>query len=189
MGLVETELDSALTFSHLSRAEHELGDVGLGWFSTDFAGDTEIFHTGALISGWRSQIRFSRARKLGVIVLARLQQSSINLLYDIGPYDRHIFDASLKLNNNAFNRKALPLNFVSAIYPESLKDKSLTGSVIVELTVDPRGNVVESRIFESKLPEAFDSAAIAAARKFKFQPRLENGRKVAESGVTYKFDF
>jgi TonB family protein len=61
-----------------------------------------------------------------------------------------------------------------ADYPTKALRAGITGSVIVELVIDPKGNVREARAVKS-VPE-LDDAAVKAARKWKFEPTLVGGR-------------
>ncbi|PCI76725.1 MAG: hypothetical protein COB20_09835 [SAR86 cluster bacterium] len=188
IGLRDTSLRAAMDYSHIQRAEHDSERLGLSWYINE-EDETELYHDGAFFVGWSSQIRFSKSRRLGVIVLAKMYPTSTNAQYEIDPIARHIFDSEVELDNAGLNRQALPRNLVQADYPEGLNDKSISGSVIVEVSVNLRGDVMEASVFESNLDEDFEVAALAAAMRLKFNPRLENGRKVAETGITYRFDF
>jgi TonB family protein len=77
---------------------------------------------------------------------------------------------------------------VEPTYPRRAAERGLEGYVIVEYTVTTTGSTRDVTVIESTL-SIFDSSAIRAAEKFKYQPRVEDGRPVAVNGVRYRFDF
>jgi TonB family protein len=66
-------------------------------------------------------------------------------------------------------------------YPTKALVDGISGSVIVELVIDVKGNVREARAAQS-IP-ALDNAAVQAAKKWKYEPTLVNGK--ASEIVTY----
>ena len=65
---------------------------------------------------------------------------------------------------------------VEADYPTRALIAGITGTVIVELLIDTKGNVREARPVKS-VPE-LDEEAVKAARKWKFEPTVINGTAV-----------
>src|SRR3954449_12154297 len=59
--------------------------------------------------------------------------------------------------------------FVEAEYPESERARGRAAVVVLRLTLDAAGNVQDASVAESAGAE-FDAAAIAAARRFVFEP-------------------
>ena len=69
---------------------------------------------------------------------------------------------------------ALPLVFPDpSIYPWQLP-KGLQGDVIVEVTIDERGNVTETRVVQSLQPE-IDDKVIATLKNWRFKPASVDG--------------
>jgi protein TonB len=62
---------------------------------------------------------------------------------------------------------------VTPNYPAIAREAHAQGLVIIEATIDERGNVVRARILKS-IP-LLDEAALAAVRQWKFTPTLLNG--------------
>jgi len=62
---------------------------------------------------------------------------------------------------------------VTPIYPAIAREAHAQGLVIIEATIDERGNVVRAQILKS-IP-LLDEAALAAVRQWKFTPTLLNG--------------
>jgi protein TonB len=65
---------------------------------------------------------------------------------------------------------------VAPIYPRFARDAHAQGIVIIEATIDARGNVVAARV--TKSVNLLDQAALDAVRQWKFSPTLLNGAPV-----------
>jgi periplasmic protein TonB len=61
-------------------------------------------------------------------------------------------------------------------YPEIALRTRVDGVVIIEATIDERGNVIEARVLKSV--SLLDAAALAAVRQWKFTPARLNGEAV-----------
>ncbi len=98
----------------------------------------------------------------------------------------------------------LPIVKVQADYPRRALSQRMTGWVIVEFTVTEQGTVSNPFVVENcgliLLPDRsaecvdspnsiFDSAATKAALKFKYKPKVMNGKPVATAGVRHKIIF
>lgn len=77
----------------------------------------------------------------------------------------------------------LPIVKVAPIYPQRAMQRGLEGWVLLEFTVTPSGSVRDVRVVESQPPGVFDEAARDAALKFKYKPRMIDGKPVAVEGV------
>ncbi|HEY1697445.1 MAG TPA: TonB-dependent receptor [Polyangiaceae bacterium] len=74
-----------------------------------------------------------------------------------------------------------------AVYPpDALRDR-LEATVGLELTVDETGSVVDARV-TAPAGHGFDEAALAAARKFTFEPAKKNGGAI-RSTVQFAYEF
>ena len=73
-------------------------------------------------------------------------------------------------------------------YPREALKAGKTGFVIIRLTVDERGNVLNLEVVDSKPGGIFIASAVRAVRKWKFKPRVINGDPVMQVGeVTIEF--
>ena len=86
-------------------------------------------------------------------------------------------------------REYLAASFVTPEYPESALEQELEGHVVVSFTVTESGGVRDIVVVESNPPTIFDAAAMRAAQRLRYQPRLVNSEAVAVEGVTYRFDW
>jgi protein TonB len=82
----------------------------------------------------------------------------------------------------------LPIVKVAPIYPRRAQSRGLEGYVIVEFTVTRTGTCKDARVVESS-NSVFERAAVAAALKFKYKPRVIDGEPVEVPGVRNKITF
>lgn len=85
----------------------------------------------------------------------------------------------------------LPLVRVQPQYPRRAQQRGIEGYIIVSLTVNEDGTVSPDsiQIIEEDPKGYFGRAAVKAAAKFKYKPKIVNGKGQKVSGVTYKFSF
>ncbi|HSL16307.1 MAG TPA: energy transducer TonB [Methylomirabilota bacterium] len=83
----------------------------------------------------------------------------------------------------------LPIVKVAPIYPQRAIDRGIEGYVIVEFTVTKTGSVKNPRVVEFHPSTIFNKAAIDAALKFKYKPRIVNGEPIEVHGVLNKITF
>lgn len=98
----------------------------------------------------------------------------------------------------------LPIVKVAPVYPRRALSRGMTGWAIVEFTVTKEGTVIDPVVVENcawiKTPDTkgecvdspnavFDRAAIQAALKFKYKPKVIDGEPVETAGVQNKISF
>lgn len=83
----------------------------------------------------------------------------------------------------------LPIVKVAPVYPRRALSRGIEGFVIVEFTVSKQGSVKDIFVVEASPPDIFDQAAIDAALKFKYKPRVVNGEPAEVSGVQNRITF
>ncbi len=79
------------------------------------------------------------------------------------------------------------VHFEEAPYPESEKAAGRTASVILQIAITDKGTVEDAMVVETA-GNAFDEAALAAVRKFVFEP-AEIDNKPAPVKLTYRYEF
>src|SRR5580692_7266806 len=79
------------------------------------------------------------------------------------------------------------VKFVQAVYPKEKHDAHLTGSVLLSIEIGADGAVGEVEVVKGAAPD-FDTAAVAAAKQFVFEP-AEIDHQPAPVKITYKYDF
>lgn len=93
------------------------------------------------------------------------------------------------LNLGSSDGEYLPIVKVAPIYPRRAQSRGIEGYVIVEFTVSKTGAVIDPVVVEAKPESIFDRAAIDAALKFKYKPRVVDGVPMAVAGVQNKISF
>jgi TonB family protein len=83
----------------------------------------------------------------------------------------------------------LPLVTVAPEYPAAAQAAGISGRCMVEFTVTAAGTTRDVRPVDCDPPGAFESAAVAAARQFKYRPRERSGQPVEVAGVRNEFLF
>ncbi|RMF11621.1 MAG: energy transducer TonB, partial [Alphaproteobacteria bacterium] len=81
----------------------------------------------------------------------------------------------------------LPLVRIEPQYPRRAAERGIEGYVVVELTVTELGTVKDVHVIEADPPGYFERAAIRAAQKFKYKPKVVNGQPIEVQGVKYIF--
>lgn len=86
------------------------------------------------------------------------------------------------LNFAAIDRTAegdvIPLVRIQPQYPRQAAISRIEGWVKLEFTITPLGTVKNPRVLEAKPPRVFDREAIRALLKWKFKPRVVDGKAV-----------
>ena len=77
----------------------------------------------------------------------------------------------------------LPIVKVAPIYPRRAQTRGIEGYVLLEFIVMTTGAVRDPVVIDAKPPGIFDRAAIQAALKFKYKPKVVNGEPVEVAGV------
>ncbi len=87
------------------------------------------------------------------------------------------------------SREYLAANFVTPDYPTAALERRLEGYAVVGFTVGESGSPRDVELIESEPPDVFDSAALRAAARLRFQPRLVDGEPVATENITHRFEW
>ena len=63
-------------------------------------------------------------------------------------------------------------------YPQAALNQQVSGSVILQYTVDVKGEPRDIHVVEATPPGVFDHAAISALKRWRYAPTLVNGTAV-----------
>ena len=77
----------------------------------------------------------------------------------------------------------LPIVKVAPQYPRRALQKGIEGHVTVEFTVTVLGTVIDPRVIDANPPNVFNRAAMNAVKKFKYKPKIVDGKAQAVTGV------
>lgn len=83
----------------------------------------------------------------------------------------------------------LPIVKVAPVYPRRAQTRGIEGFVVVEFTVTKLGSVINPVVVESQPPGIFDNAALNAALKFKYKPKVVDGEPIDVAGVRNRITF
>lgn len=104
--------------------------------------------------------------------------------FDIGGFEIGAdLNVDAGLGGGSGDGEYLPIVKVAPTYPRRAAQKGIEGYVVVEFTVSKLGTVINPRVIESDPANIFDRAALNAAKKFKYKPKIENGKAVEVAGV------
>ncbi len=93
-------------------------------------------------------------------------------------------NVSIGLNSGfTVDGEYLPIVKVKPQYPRRALTRGIEGHVLLEFTVTKTGAVDNPRVIESVPPGIFDRAAVQAALKFKYKPKVVNGEGLDVPGV------
>ncbi len=82
----------------------------------------------------------------------------------------------------------IPLVRIAPQYPRQALRDGISGEVTLEITVGPDGSVKSARVKSAKPRGYFESAAVSAAYKGRFRPKVVDGKPQETTGVyTVKF--
>ena len=111
--------------------------------------------------------------------------SSMDFGADVG--DDISLEGGLSLESG--DGEYLPIVKVAPVYPRRALQRGIEGYVIVESTVTKQGAVRDPIVVEANPQGIFEQAAVDAAMKFKYKPRVVNGEPTEVSGVQNRISF
>jgi protein TonB len=121
------------------------------------------------------------------------QQSFDNADVSIG-VDMGAVDTNVDLNVGGVggfssDGEYLPIVKVAPVYPRRAQTRGIEGYVLLEFIVTKTGAVRDPVVIEASPPGIFDRAAIQAALKFKYKPKVVNGEPIDVAGVRNRITF
>ena len=116
------------------------------------------------------------------------EASDISQGVDIGAVS---VDVSLSVEGGGFSSDGeyLPIVKVNPQYPRRALTRGIEGYVILEYVVTKIGGVRDPVVIEAKPPGIFNRAAINAAMKYKYKPKVVNGEAIDVAGVKTRIIF
>lgn len=76
--------------------------------------------------------------------------------------------------------EAIPLVRVPPQYPERAASRGIEGWVQLGFTVNETGNCEDIKVIAADPPEIFDKAAIRALERWRYKPKIDDGRPVKQ---------
>jgi protein TonB len=87
------------------------------------------------------------------------------------------------------NKSATPIFRVEPQYPIKAATNGIEGWVSLSFSIDKLGRVIDVKVMDAKPKRYFERAARKALRKWKYQPKLVNGKPVVQSGQSILLEF
>jgi protein TonB len=87
------------------------------------------------------------------------------------------------------DRDAVPLVRIEPDYPAQALQNKTEGWVVVEFTISTAGTVKDAMVVASEPGTVFDRNALSAVRKWKYNPKVVDGRPVERPGIKVRLDF
>lgn len=87
------------------------------------------------------------------------------------------------------DRDVVPMVQIKPEYPMRAEQRGIEGWVTVEYTITRAGTVKDARVVAAHPPRIFDRAALQAVKKWKYNPKIENGEAVERPGVQFTLMF
>lgn len=91
--------------------------------------------------------------------------------------------ASAAVDKAGIERLAKAIKKVEPRFPQSAREKNVSGFVVVEVQVSTAGQPVKVRIVESQPAGVFDASAIEAMQSWIFEPAMVRGQPVASQVI------
>ena len=83
----------------------------------------------------------------------------------------------------------LPIVKLTPQYPRRATQRGIEGWVLVQFTITAAGAVVDPMIVDADPPGIFNRSALRSIVKWKYKPRILNGKAVARPGVQHLITF
>ena len=93
-----------------------------------------------------------------------------------------------KGGSGLFDGDLLPLQRIPPQYPRDAARAGITGWVQLEVLVNADGSVRSAKVVDAKPRGLFEASAVAAVMRWKFKPKIENGKPVDQRG-SQKIEF
>lgn len=83
----------------------------------------------------------------------------------------------------------VPLVRVEPQYPPRAMERGIEGWVVVEFTISAAGTVKDPQVVDAYPSSVFNRSVLRAVRKWKYNPKIEDGVPVDRPGVKVRLDF
>ncbi len=87
------------------------------------------------------------------------------------------------------NGDAIPIVVIEPRFPKKAVTEGIEGWVRIKMNVGADGKPFDIQVDDSSPKELFDNNAMRAIKKWKFKPRVVNGRAVEQKDMRYTLEF
>jgi protein TonB len=81
------------------------------------------------------------------------------------------------------DRDVIPLVRINPEYPQRARSRGIEGWVQVEFTISPAGTVADAKVVDADPKGLFEKAALEAIGRWKYNPKVVDGRAMERRGV------
>ena len=85
--------------------------------------------------------------------------------------------------------EAIPMVIIEPRYPRKAAMDGIEGWVKFTFTISPDGTPIDVKLIDSKPRRIFDRDARRAIYKWKFKPKVVDGKAVIQKNMTYRMEF
>ncbi len=93
------------------------------------------------------------------------------------------------LGTGGGDQDVVPLVRVDPEYPPRARQRGIEGFVDLEFTIGPAGTVKDPRVIAARPTAVFERSALRAVRRWRYNPRIEDGVAVERMGVRVRIRF
>ncbi|WP_213882554.1 energy transducer TonB [Vibrio crassostreae] len=87
------------------------------------------------------------------------------------------------------NQQAMPLYRVEPRYPAKALKRGAEGFVTLSFTIDETGRPTDIQVTDANPRRMFEREAVRAMKKYKYQPKVVDGKAPPQFGQTFTFEF
>lgn len=87
------------------------------------------------------------------------------------------------------SRDVVPLVRIQPDYPSRAAQRGIEGYVIVRFTITVAGTIKDAAVVTAEPEGVFETAALSAIRRWKYNPKIEAGTPVEQPGVQVRLTF
>jgi protein TonB len=97
--------------------------------------------------------------------------------------------SKLAISVGGSDRDVIPLVRIEPEYPPRAAQRGIEGYCVVQFTITPAGTIKDATVVEGQPSGVFDSAALKAVARWKYNPKIEEGVAVERRGVRVRLSF
>ena len=87
------------------------------------------------------------------------------------------------------DRDVTPVFRIQPVYPRRAALRNIEGFVILQFDITEIGTTDNITVIQASPPQIFNSSAIQALKKWKYKPKIENGKAVRQNNLKVQLDF
>lgn len=87
------------------------------------------------------------------------------------------------------NREVTPIFRINPNYPRQAALRQIEGFVILQFDITISGETDNISILQASPPQIFNSSAVQALKRWKYKPKLEDGKPARQNNLKVQLDF